>query len=81
MTSGLLVSTEIGTSEARDAGRSITGITRSQFLVDGHGRRAGPGRLPADVDDRRALGGHALGLRERGLAARGSGRRRRTSRA
>ena len=36
-----------------------------QFLVLVDRRGAGPGRLAADVDDRRAVRGHAFGLRER----------------
>ena len=64
MTSGLLVSTEMNTSDSRRSA-SMTGTTRAQFLVESRRARAGTRGFAADVDDRGALLDHAPRVRER----------------
>ena len=53
------VDAELRAGAAR--GASITGTTRAQLLVGGTGSAHGAGRLAADVEDARALGGEPRG--------------------
>ena len=64
-TAALLVSTEIGGVDLA-AERLENRNNAPKLLFFGHRRMPGPGRFAANVHDRRALGDHGLGARDRG---------------